>query len=292
MTPPAASNVAAVLTALRTLVVDQRLPAGSRLNQGDLARTLEISRTPVKLALAQLKHDGLVEQTSSGRMVLRSFSPRQVADSMSLRGALEGAAARRAAAGEGGSAALGQLDSCCRTLEQVTSGALSGSDDSLSAYLRLNEEFHKLLVAASGSDALASAYERLLVLPFACPSVLLRASGRGDGWLESALTRGQAQHRAILAAIRERQDELAERLMRDHVEITRRRFTALLMNDPAYVERLPGGNLVVTDSGRSERAVGAARLLGAAPTDGRVLPLCVLRGLDDVQLELLQRPSS
>jgi DNA-binding GntR family transcriptional regulator len=95
----------------------------------------------------------------------------------------------------------------------------------------------------SGSSALYEAYERLLVLPFASPSALLRASF-GNRWLSLRFQQGLSQHRAIVLAIRASDANQAERLARAHVRLTQRLLETDFESDRTIVRRLPGRNLV------------------------------------------------
>ena len=53
--------------------------------------------TPVRLALATLEHEGLVEVRDGGGYSVREFTRRDIDDAIELRGVLEGTAARLAA---------------------------------------------------------------------------------------------------------------------------------------------------------------------------------------------------
>ena len=73
-------GAAAVYAQLRQEILDGSIPSGTVLQQVELAQQLGVSRTPVRHALQQLAHDGLVE-----------FLPGQTARvvSISLQDALE-----------------------------------------------------------------------------------------------------------------------------------------------------------------------------------------------------------
>ncbi len=104
---------------MRQLILDGELRAGDRLSEVRLAARLEVSRTPLRLALAQLEHEGLLEPVAGGGFVVRSFSGRQVVDAIDLRGVLEGSAARLAAERNSGPRALGELIACVAKLDRI-----------------------------------------------------------------------------------------------------------------------------------------------------------------------------
>src|SRR5690348_10618860 len=70
---------------------------GERLSELSLVARLGVSRTPIRLALQKLAHEGLLESLPSAGFLVRQFNMADVWDAIELRGALEGAAARLAA---------------------------------------------------------------------------------------------------------------------------------------------------------------------------------------------------
>ena len=122
MAAPAVSQGLAAILGLRQLIMDGELRAGDRLSEVRLAARLEVSRTPLRLALAQLEHEGLLEPVPGGGFVVRSFSGRQVVDAIELRGLLEGQAARLAAVRNNGPRALGELVACVAKLDRIVGG--------------------------------------------------------------------------------------------------------------------------------------------------------------------------
>src|SRR5689334_25350938 len=62
-----------------------------------LVERLGVSRTPLRLALATLEHEGLLELLPGGGYAVRGFTRSDIDDAIELRGVLEGTAARFAA---------------------------------------------------------------------------------------------------------------------------------------------------------------------------------------------------
>ena len=87
-----------VASRLRAMLVEGRIPPGAKLNERELCGLLRVSRTPLRIALATLAHEGLLEPLRGGGFVVRSFTRADIADGIELRGVLEGTAARFAAA--------------------------------------------------------------------------------------------------------------------------------------------------------------------------------------------------
>jgi GntR family transcriptional regulator, vanillate catabolism transcriptional regulator len=241
----AVSQGLAAVLGLRQLILDGELCAGDRLSEVRLAARLEVSRTPLRLALAQLEHEGLLEPVAGGGFVVRSFSGRQVADAIDLRGVLEGTAARLAAERNSGPRALGELIACVAKLDRIISGEHRATGDDFELYVELNEAFHTELFALASSDVLRDAYERVLALPFASPSAFLLVQAEADSF-DPTLEAGHAQHHAILDAIERGDGEQAEKLARKHAHLAQDNLEAVLRRE-AGLAGLPGSSLISVD---------------------------------------------
>ena len=86
---------------IRAHILDGTLPAGARLLEMQLAEELEVSRGTVRAALALLASEGLVTQVAFTRWQVSETTPRDAWEIYTLRAALEGLAARLAAANAG-----------------------------------------------------------------------------------------------------------------------------------------------------------------------------------------------
>jgi GntR family transcriptional regulator of vanillate catabolism len=82
---------------LRELLLSGAFETGARMSELPLVERLGVSRTPLRLALATLEHEGLLELMPGGGYAVRSFTRADIDDAIDLRGILEGTAARFAA---------------------------------------------------------------------------------------------------------------------------------------------------------------------------------------------------
>src|SRR6516164_5354029 len=85
------------LLRLREMLFRGEFQRGERLSELPLSARLGVSRTPIRLALERLAHEGLLEASRSGGFVVREFTVDAVWDAIEIRGVLEGTAARLAA---------------------------------------------------------------------------------------------------------------------------------------------------------------------------------------------------
>ncbi len=211
---------------LRDLLLAGDIEPGQRLNEVRLAERLGMSRTPIRWALIELEHIGLVEPLPTGGFVARRFTVREVDDAMVLRGCLEGIAARLAAERGLNARAERELQAL------IGEGAALVRADTVSpeqqvAFAQVNERFHTALARAAGNDALWRAIEHNNRLPFAAPSAMLPVNDDSPEslfWLRNS----QAQHEALVEALLARQGTRAQLLAEEHARVGRRGLQRVL----------------------------------------------------------------
>jgi GntR family transcriptional regulator of vanillate catabolism len=191
--------------------------------------------------LIQLAEEGLLEPSSSGGFVVRQFDEQEVFDAIDLRGTLEGAAARRAAERHLSHEQLAPLRDCVGAMDAIANSRKLNIQH-FSDYVRLNEEFHRLLVVMANSAVLGRAIERVLALPFASPSAFVLAQSELPH-AQKILATAQDHHRAILKAIASGDSEEAERLAREHSTLAKRNLQSANAHE-TQMKRVVGGNLI------------------------------------------------
>ena len=178
------------------------LPGGDlatleQLVEEDLAERLQMSRTPVREALQRLSLVGLVtDHSSGGYVVIRRFATREIVDHYHVRLVLEPLCASWAAA----------RDSKARA-DMAQDPGLIPEHSSPAA----DRRFHKSVARAAKSRPLAR-----LVNHFVDRLAREGVHAYGDPAEESLLA---SAHERIISAIVEGDTVLAERAMREHVEL-------------------------------------------------------------------------
>jgi DNA-binding GntR family transcriptional regulator len=143
-----------VFVAIRRRLVEATLPPGSSVSEAMLSQELQVSKTPVREALLQLRHIGLVESTGRGlRVVVPTV--RTIRDAFELRAGLEAAAARHAAE-------RGTHAQKAKILELAqASGEANGRSK---AFREADTGFHLAIAAAADNERLHTAVEDAVVL--------------------------------------------------------------------------------------------------------------------------------
>lgn len=262
MSRPDRQRLSAVL-GLRELVLSGEVRPGERLSELGLVERLNMSRTPVRLALAALEHEGLVRTAPGGGFEVSRFTLTDIADAIEVRGALEGAAARLAAERH----RPGGLDRLCGLAAAMDRLFVNGDANALlESYVDLNEAFHAELLALADSPMLERALHQTLCLPFASPNAFVRVQAERPRALEAA----QSQHRELLAAIARRDGAAAEAVARAHARLAADNLSFATTSDASG-----GGQADETDAHEAlmNRALfletpGAPLIVAAAPPVG------------------------
>jgi GntR family transcriptional regulator of vanillate catabolism len=235
------SHTVSALMRLRELILNGDIKAGQRMSELALVERLGVSRTPIRAALIRLEQEGLLHALPTGGFVVHAFNERDIHTAIEIRGTLEGLAARLAAERGVSEAGLAGLKHCLARLDQLVLGD-GVTVDNFSAYARLNEQFHSIVIDLADSAMLSRQIARAVTLPFASAGafVMVQAS------LPEAhvmFTVAQDQHRCIVRAIEAREGERAEALMREHARLARRNLELALRNHDTR-GLVPGSNLI------------------------------------------------
>jgi DNA-binding GntR family transcriptional regulator len=186
---------------LRDEIVAGRIAPGVRIVEGTWGKKLGAAQASVREAINILAHEGFVTKASGRSARVVSLSEQDVLQLFELRGALEGLAARLAAAR---GADIAQLE---HALERMRRASRSGNSDGI---LDADRQFHLELCDLSGNPHLQQHARRVLLPLFAFVRMRVVATGQST----SPWNRGLDAHQRIVDLIREREGEVAEQYVR------------------------------------------------------------------------------
>ncbi|MCP4513791.1 MAG: GntR family transcriptional regulator [Delftia sp.] len=184
------------------------LPAADAGRQEALAQELEVSQAPVREALKQLAAEGLAELIPYKGVKVAEFSPEDIVDILTVRLVLEGLATRLATP-------LITVEDLEQLQENIREAESYTRQNQMAPRRRLNTEFHLSICRASGRRYLTRQIEALWGW---FPSVMLyEGLRRQDETLSVRLEWEKQEHRAILAAMKNRDAEQAEQETQRHI---------------------------------------------------------------------------
>lgn len=204
-TPRAVSDGVAtpqVVEWVRDRIRHGRLVPGQRLIEADIVAATGASRSRVREALKRLESDGLVAIEEFRGASVKKLGLDEVRQIYEARMALEGLAARECAA-RGTADVKQRLQSI---QQELNDWEHAGDHD---RFARLNDAWHKLIIAGSGNEYVAQFLARLTV-----PIYRLLFS---TFYTAQRIGNANADHRIITAAILEGRADDAERAMREHI---------------------------------------------------------------------------
>jgi len=234
----AESQTGRTVLRLRELILTGEFGPGKRISEHPLTVRLGVSRTPIRLALERLAHEGLLEPYPTGGFIVRKFTLNDIWDGIEVRGLLEGGAARLAAERWTNDDDLIPLRKCQSDMDAMG----EPTPDSFPTYLELNDIFHGEIVRLAQSDMVRQALDRLFSFPLSSPRALVTVRPQLAEAAELFIISKEHHHR-IIEAITKRQGARAESLAREHAQLTRRNLE-LVLADTDCLTALPGGSLI------------------------------------------------
>jgi DNA-binding GntR family transcriptional regulator len=203
----------AVVARLRQDIIEGIHKPGTHLVEQTLADQYGVSRGPIRESILQLEQEGLVQVLPRRGTMVTEISPREAWEVYTLRGHLEALAVR--------SAALHWTEQqTLRMRALLTEMEPLGVNDWLHA-IELDQQFHRVIVEASGNRTLMQLYHSMDSKVVACFVAVKRH-------LSAAPTLMAERHANLVAAFEQRDFFRAELLAAEHWSATAGRFRALI----------------------------------------------------------------
>jgi len=177
-------------------------PEPVMLDERALSERLGVSRTPIREAIAMLEQDGFVKTVPRRGIVVVRKSKSEVVDMIRAWAALESMAARLITT----TARKKDISALRNFFKDFGKDHLP--QDNIEEYSRANILFHQALIALSESQVLVDMTN----------DILLHVRGHRQLTIgrQERIANSLPEHMAIIAALEERDTELAEKLARDH----------------------------------------------------------------------------
>lgn len=210
ISPPPSRLQSRAYTELRRLIVSGEFPPGTFLSERQLAQQLEMSKTPVHVALERLESEGFVTISAQQGIVVRGMSVEDIVDHYELREAVETWVVRRLA---------GKLspDQQRQLQDNLKAQHAALKDDDLKRLMQLDEEMHFLLGSFLQNREITNTMERLRDK---IHQVIVRVTDTDRARPADSV----AEHERIIKAVITGDGARAADLMVEHLEAGKRRI--------------------------------------------------------------------
>ena len=192
---------------LKSAVLSGRFSPGKRLKEEHLAKQLRVSRTPVREALYRLASEGLIKPLQTRGFTVSHDSKEEMEELFEMRTFLEGYALRT----------ICQMisDEFCERLEEIIKNAEAAlKRGQVTAVFEWNKQFH---------DSLHDLVQEKS--PVRSLMVTMRRYGSRYGRKTPKYPDGGRRaidgHKKILLALRLKDPDLCEKVMREHIQQTK-----------------------------------------------------------------------
>lgn len=188
---------------LRELILDHKLPPGSRLSVPEIAKLLGVSRTPAREAIAEIVSEGLAVKRANRGAVVVDLTGNDLVEIYLLREVLEGLAARLAT--------LRRTPQQLTVLEEIlTAHDRAVKDSNIQSHFDLDREFHTSILEIAGNERLTTNLGMLR----SQIDIAMKTTHKGPGGIALALD----EHRSIFHHISNRNPSEAEEAARRHIQ--------------------------------------------------------------------------
>ena len=176
-------------------------PEEIRLDERRLSQELAISRTPVREAITLLEQEGFVRSSPRRGIFVVRKTKAEILEMITVWAALESMSARLATQ----TASDKELQELQKLFEEFENEKPA---DHISEYSDANIAFHQAIIRLGGNKLIADTTENLFIHMRAIRKVTIGQDNRAE--------RSIVDHMNIIKALKARDPDLAERLVREH----------------------------------------------------------------------------
>ncbi|MCM2675809.1 GntR family transcriptional regulator [Alkalicoccobacillus plakortidis] len=187
---------------IKEAIVSGYFLPGDHLKERELSQLMGISTTPIKEAFRILGNEGFVKTVPRKGTYVSEYANTSIEEILLLRASIEGLCCRLAA--------MKMSESDLDLLEkQVTKMAQLKEEHDAEALLQQNTAFHEMIVHFAANAMIKNMLDNVKAFDQAFRKRALSYN--------KEIIEGYAEHSAIFQAIKQRDGDLAEQLMKQHI---------------------------------------------------------------------------
>jgi len=183
---------------VRSMIISKKLVPGQKIVQDKLAESLGISRTPLRSALQMLEAEYLVQSVPRKGVIVKEFSDKEIVELYDCRIALEGTATSLFTT----VASEAEIDRLTGLFHPFLESSIDANK-----YQIADSIFHDSIIQGCGNSFLSKLFQQGNILLIINMVGLVRPP-------EETLN----EHLNIISAIRKRDSQLAEALVKSHLD--------------------------------------------------------------------------
>ena len=207
-------DVQPVYEQLRTEIIENGYAEGQSLPEIPLAEKYGVKRARIRQIFRELEHDSLIDIIPGKGAFVKSITAKDLSDIFEMRIALESMAARLAARRRNDE----ELEKTIAVVDQCRENS---SEYSQEQKVKVGEQVHDFILSSSGNDLILSAMEPL--------KMQVRRIWRGSYVIPGRIDKAFEEHRKILKALKNRDEDLAATSMRDHLSNAFEEYVKLIL---------------------------------------------------------------
>ncbi len=190
---------------IKDSIISGKLKPGERVPEPEIARSLGISRTPIREAFRQLESEGFITVIPRKGAVVSPITSKDVKDFYAIKSLLEGYAARLAC-----EKFTEKHIKRLKSLNEQMRRCVARND--IKGFYRLDNQFHETFLKACGNEKLCQLARQLVQQFERMRITALSVPGRMQNSLK--------QHEEIIKAFQERNADRVEQLVRENAELS------------------------------------------------------------------------
>ncbi|MDX9754875.1 MAG: GntR family transcriptional regulator [bacterium] len=204
---------------IQSKILSGELAPGSHVSELSLAHEIGISRAPVRDAITQLQTEGYVSRVPRSGTIVRSLERHEIVELYELREALESYAAALAAQ-RATTAQIRKLEKYCDEFRLITKELYHSGHDELEGeilrrYLAVEMAFHMQVIHAAANTQIVKLVANTHIMSRLLSKLHHKHSFR-------ILLQAYQYHKRILRAVKRSNPETAQRIMAQHIQVSKK----------------------------------------------------------------------
>ena len=191
-----------VYEVIKENILNEHFKPGQRIQELEIAKQLQVSRSPVRSAINELIGEGLLESIPNKSVRVRKLSQKEIVDTFEFRLIIEKYAVKKVAKIMNGELS-GKMAAYRKRFESFRSGG------SLKEYVVLDSKFHEFLVSSADNAVILESLQKvaMLIMPFRIISL------NSDNRFKESID----EHEKVIDALMEGDGDKAWEVCRTHL---------------------------------------------------------------------------